>query len=404
MKRELHITGFTGKFCLSVILLFFSISFSAILAQDVNQHRATKAKIEKEIEYIDKQILSTQSQQRTNSEQLNLTKAKIDARKKLLKEMDSEIAGYDRSINTTNREIHELGVKLDTLKSYYQRLILNTYKNRDSRSWFMHILASENLGQGYRRYIYLKSISGRISDQADQIRTTEDKLMRERSKLNQLKSELVISRKTREKEFEQLAVEEKKLQTTISQLKRKESDFRKELNAKKSEVERLNKEIERLLTEAVKQQQTDQKKGVEVDSKLSEKFDNNKGKLPWPVKQGVVIEKYGQHNHPVFPNIKLPFNNGINISTDKNADVLSVFDGVIVKILVIPGYNQCVMIQHGAYFTFYCKLGKVNVKLGDTVKTGEKLGSLEEAEGNSTLHFEVWNQTTKQDPEQWLRK
>lgn len=387
---------------LSILVLFLSSSL-IICAQDINKHKEQKEKIEQEIAYIDKQIASTQSQQKANTEELNLTQVKIDTRKKLLKEMDAEIASYDRLINTTNRQIRNLQVRLDTLKIRYQRLVLNTYKNRDSKSWFMQILASENLSQGYRRYVYLKNISGNMTQQAKLIRSTEEELIDERTKLNHLRNEVVLSRRSRENEFQQLAAEEKRLKNTISRLKRQESDFRKALTEKRKEVERLNKEIERLLAEAVKQQQSDQKKGIEIDYKLSEKFDANKGKLPWPVKKGVVVEKYGQHNHPVFPNIKLPFNNGINISTDKNADVLSIFDGVVVKILVIPGYNQCVMIQHGAYFTFYCKLAKVSVKLGDKVKTGEKIGSLEDAGGNSILHFEIWNQTTKQNPEHWLR-
>lgn len=390
---------------LSLLTLLF-LSLVNGYSQDVDKHKAEKEKIEKEIAYIDNQIALTQGKQKTSTRELNLTQAKIDTRKKLIKELDSEIASYDNSISSTNRQINDLQKRVDTLKVRYQKLVLNTYKNRDSKSWFMHVLASENLNQGYRRYVYLRNISEKINNQAKQINNTERELVGQRAKLNNLKSESVLSKKTRENEFQQLTTEEKNLQNTISQLKRQESNYRKELSEKQKEVERLNTEIEKMVAEAVKQQQSNLKKGIEIDYKLSENFDNNKGKLPWPVKQGVVVEKYGQHNHPVFPNIKLPFNNGVNISTDKNAEVFSVFDGVVVKILVIPGYNQCVMIQHGVYFTFYCKLNKVSVKIGDKVKTGTPIGSLEEGDGDSILHFELWNQSNQSnglDPEKWLR-
>ncbi|MDD2584229.1 MAG: M23 family metallopeptidase, partial [Bacteroidales bacterium] len=108
------------------------------------------------------------------------------------------------------------------------------------------------------------------------------------------------------------------------------------------------------------------------------------------------------HNHPVFKHIKLPFNNGVNISTSLNAQVLAVFDGIVKQILVMPGYNQCVLIQHGNYYTFYTKIEKVRVSTGDKVTTGEVIGILAENEGNSVLHFQLWHGTTKQNPEHWI--
>jgi murein DD-endopeptidase MepM/ murein hydrolase activator NlpD len=118
----------------------------------------------------------------------------------------------------------------------------------------------------------------------------------------------------------------------------------------------------------------------------------------------VIIDHYGQHYHPVFKNIKLPFNNGITISTTLNAQALSIFDGVVKQILVMPGYNQCVLVQHGNYYTFYTKLERVTVKSGEEVRTGQPLGILAETEGNSAIHFQLWSGTVKQNPEIWLRK
>ena len=99
----------------------------------------------------------------------------------------------------------------------------------------------------------------------------------------------------------------------------------------------------------------------------------------------------------------MPANNGITITTTKNAEVKTVFDGVVKQILMMPGYNICVLVQHGNYFTFYCKLASVSVKAGQTVSTGEVLGKLEADGKASTLHFQVWKKTTKQNPEAWLK-
>ena len=118
--------------------------------------------------------------------------------------------------------------------------------------------------------------------------------------------------------------------------------------------------------------------------------------------QGVVTGKFGIHNHPVYKNLKLPENNGIDITTDKNASAYCVFDGVVKQILVMPGYNQCVLVQHGEYFTFYCKISGVSVKPGQKVKTGDRIGIIDADGASSTLHFQIWKGTTKQNPESWL--
>ena len=74
------------------------------------------------------------------------------------------------------------------------------------------------------------------------------------------------------------------------------------------------------------------------------------------------------------------------------------------QILVMPGYDQCVLVQHGEYFTFYCKLKRVYVKSGDKISTGDRIGEISlNEDGNAELHFQLWKGTTKQNPENWLR-
>ncbi|MBQ3917513.1 MAG: M23 family metallopeptidase, partial [Bacteroidales bacterium] len=114
-------------------------------------------------------------------------------------------------------------------------------------------------------------------------------------------------------------------------------------------------------------------------------------------------DKFGQHYHPVYKNVKLPFNNGIGIALAPGTKVQAVFDGVVKQIVVMPGYNQCVLVQHGTYFSFYCKLSSVNVKSGDKVKTGQVIGTVDTIAGETQLHFQIWNKTTPQNPELWLK-
>lgn len=381
------------------LLLVFQISFG----QDISKQNAQKKKIEDEIAYIDKQLNNTKNKQRKSINTLNLTQRKIENRKGMIRALDKEIKGYDQSISGKQKEIERLERRLDTLELYHETLVYNAYKNRDSKVWFMYIMASEDVGQGVRRWSYLKNLSSSVRQQATQILDTKIQISKERDRLQNLRQESAKTQKKREQEYQKLSREETQVMNTINSLKRQEKKFRTELNKKRKEVERLNKEIERILAEAVRQQKKAGQK-VEVDYELSAKFSDNKGKLPWPVAKGVVVEKFGQSYHPVFKTIKLPFNNGVDISTDKGAKALCVFDGVVKQILVMPGYNQCVLVQHGEYFTFYCKLKKVDVKSGQNIKRGSSIGTIDDSEeGNAILHFQLWKGTTKQNPETWLR-
>ena len=93
----------------------------------------------------------------------------------------------------------------------------------------------------------------------------------------------------------------------------------------------------------------------------------------------------------------------MDIALSKGTEVKAVFDGVVTQVFVMPGYNQCVLVQHGNYFTLYCKMKSVAVKAGTKVKTGETLGTIDTINGQTQLHFEVWKGKDPQNPEQWLR-
>ena len=384
-----------------LLLLLILLAAPGVSAQDVSKQTERKRKIEEEISFIDNQLKSITSKQKATTEQLTLIRRKVTNRQSLISDLDKKIAVINDEMTAKQREINRLQKELDTLRTYHVNLIRNTYKNRDRRVWFMYLLSSENIGQGYRRFAFLRSLASAVRQQAGKIRDKQDELKVERDKMADIKAELQATRLERESEYKKLQNEEKKSKEDIRKLAKTEKQYRSDLAAKRKEVERLDKEIQKILRNTVAEQKKDKTK---VDTALSDQFAKNKGKLPWPVKQGVITERFGVHNHPVYTNLKLPDNPGVTISTTKNAEVFSVFDGEVRKIVVMPGYNQCVLVQHGSYFIFYCKLGKVSVKSGQKIKTGDKIGTLD-ADGNgSSLHFQVWNGTQKQNPEQWLSR
>ena len=294
---------------------------------------------------------------------------------------------------------------------YYGRLVHNAYKNRDSRMWYMYVLASENLGQGIRRYGYLRQLSAQMNEQGRRIGEERDRLQIERQRLDSLRSEARKLRDERASELNKLKKEEDKSQQLVNQLQKDRRTYQNQLASKRKQVEALNREIERLIQAEMdgtadkkgKGKSGGKKTNTKIDYVLSDQFASNKGKLPWPA-DGRVVSHFGRNPHPVYTKLEMPFNNGVGIAVNKDAPVMAVFNGVVKQIVVVPGYNQCVLVQHGEYFTFYCKLGSVAVKAGDKVKTGQVLGHVAEGLDDIQVHFQLWKGRDPQDPETWLRK
>ena len=388
---------------LILTILLLAATASGLRAQDTSAQEARKARLEREIAIIDKQLAENSSKSSAMLSNLTLIRKKISNRKSLVEESDRQIRTISDDIYLKQRQINTLQARLDTLTSHYSRLILSAYKNRDSRLWYMHILASENLGQAFRRYSYFKNLSTQMNKEAKEIRVMQEDLIKEREALAAMKKQAQAVKTERMAELDKLRKEETQADNVVKKLKKNRKTYQNQLAAKKKEVVALNRQIERIVAAAMQSPSSSSKKKQEpIDYTLAEEFSKNKGKLPWPA-DGPVVGRFGKHFHPVFKNLELPPNNGVDVAVSKGADVKAVFKGVVKQVLVMPGYNQCVLIQHGNYFTFYCKLKSVNVKAGQKVKTGDVIGNIDTINGDTQLHFEVWKGTKPQNPESWLR-
>ena len=388
---------------ISLLLVAFLSCGGKAYAQDVSAQEAKKAKLEREIAIIDRQLAENASQSSTMLSDLNLIRRKISNRKALVAEADKQVRFYNDSIYLTNREINRLKVRIDTLTSHYSRLVRSAYKNRDARVWYMYMFASQNLGQAFRRFGYFRTLSSQMKSEARKIKDMQDELGRKKERLSQLKKEAEVIKNARQKEVDELRKDEAKSDSVVKRLQKDKKKYQNQLAAKKKEVNALNREIARIIAQTIKtdDQKKDQKKSP-VDMKLDGEFANNKGKLPWPA-EGPLMGRFGKQYHAVYKNIELPQNNGIDIALGKGEQVKAVFDGVVSKVFVMPGYNQCVLVQHGNYFTLYCKMKGLSVKAGDKVTLGQVLGTIDTINGQTQLHFEVWKGSAPQNPEQWLR-
>ena len=383
----------------------FCLAATSVSAQDVSKQKKKKAQLEKDIAILDKQIVDIKEKSASETTRLGMLRKNIANRKALVEESRSLIKAYSDSIKVKDAEIVALGSEVDTLIQSYAKLVRVAYKYRNPRVWYLYVFASEDVGQAFRRVGYFKNVSDQIRIQAQLIRERKSCLEDQKTALSNLKKEEEAVKNALEAELKSLRTDEAEADKLVQKLKKDRASIEKQIASKKKEVRNLNKEIQRKIDEAQRaKQKTSTKKDDGVDAKLSGEFESNKGKLPWPV-NGVLVSGFGKQYHPVFKNLELPENEGIDIAVDKGGAVNSVFNGVVLDVFVMPSYGQCVLVQHGkTYFTFYCKLTALTVKAGDKVKTGQKIGQVETIGGTTQLHFEIWKNKVPQNPALWLKK
>ena len=244
--------------------------------------------------------------------------------------------------------------------------------------------------------------------------------------LQQLNLDLIDQRKEKDLLISENIASKAKLkkekelqQTLIASLKKEESTFTKQIRAKQQKANKINGQIKKLIRDAIA---AANKKARENKSKtttasatkfaltpeaaaIAKDFKNNKGKLIWPVKQGLVINKYGTRQHPQFPNVTQTFH-GVEIATNANAQARAVFNGEILQIQQLKNANKAVMIQHGDYITIYYNLATISVKKGDKVSTKDPIGKVftHPITKQTVIKFMVYRNDTEMNPADWVYK
>ena len=359
---------------------------------------ARKAQLEREIAELNRQIRGLAGKKESAMGELELTRSKISARKELISETEKLIHALDDSIKVRELEAERLARRRDTLSVHYSRLVRSAYVNRDSRVWYMYILGSENLGQAMRRYAYLRGFARNLNAQAAKIAEVTAALEEEMLSIRELRADAEAHRSSLMEGYAALKVEEAQSQRLLASIEKDRARWESSIREKNKQITELNRQI----AEAIRRASASSG-STAVDVALSSDFASNKGRLPWPAR-GAIVEPFGQNPHPVYQNVTMPFNNGITMAVAEGTAVKAIFGGTVSRVAVIPGFNQCVLVQHGKYFTLYSKLKSVSVSKGDRVETGQTIGVVETVDGESRLHFELWDGRSPQNPVQWLAR
>ncbi len=390
--------------CRNILIVIFLFSFTFSYSQSIDAIKKKNEKTEKEIAYLNKLLENARKDKSSTIQKVSIINQKIDKGKEMIQSLMNEVNYLDGQIKKNESVKSALESDKQRMLEFYSKMVYETWKKRNESDKLIYIFSSSSFAQAYARYKYFEQVQDYSKRQIQLIEQTNDSLTainRELSKLIILKSE-TQSKITSQNN--QLIREQNEANTYIADLKKKEKELLRKLNIEIKNRERFKKELEKLIAAQAKKSGSKNStyKLTPEEKLISDDFAKNRGKLPWPVEQGFVSEKFGVNVHPVFKQVKLN-NAGITITTSRNADVRAVFKGVVTEIMFIPGDNNVVIVRHGNYLTVYSNLVEIFIKKGDTVNVKQKIGKLAVSSGNnSTLNFQVWRDKDNLDPQLWL--
>lgn len=228
----------------------------------------------------------------------------------------------------------------------------------------------------------------------------EEELARKRAEAERARTE--NERRLREAREAEERAKQRAREATAQQKERAEQQAR-EAEAQREAIERKAKEDERRSTKEI----ANAKREVEqtytvssVDRMMSGGFEANRGRLPMPVSGGYrIVSHYGQNTIEGLRGVTLD-NKGINIKGQPGCQARAVYDGIVSAVYGIGG-QWLVMVRHGVYISVYCNLTSVGVHKDQKVSTGQALGAVG---GEGILQFQLHKNSTRLNPEPWLRR
>ena len=437
-----------------LLFLFLVILTTGLQAQTKEELQRQKVLLQDQIDLASELLLKTKSTKEASLSELQTLNQKIEARNKLIRTMDRQIRSIDREVTRKAKEIKDLEIRVDSLKSDYADLIKLAQRQQKPRDQILFILSSRSFAQAAKRMQYFKDMAAYRERQVQQIAVAQETLAREREALIAKKAEKIQVQTAQEGEKLALQADAQIQETTVQNLQSKESTLKKDIDKKQREAQQLEQQIKRIIAEEMRKakeraersslenqakelglvsgkdysrrtsnkalkkliDKTRAAKGLDVRDDgpsfamtpearaLANNFASNKGALPWPVERGIITGKFGKHPHPIVKGVIVD-NPHIEITTEENAIVRSVFEGEVSSVVPIPGANVMVLVRHGNYFTVYSNLINVKVKAGDVVSIKEPIGTaFTDEEGKTMVQLGIWKDADIQDPNPWLAK
>lgn len=394
-----------------LLTLLFALATLSVPAQQLESLREEIRQAEEEIKMTNQLLSKTQKNQQTTDRQLNLIRNKIRNRKNIISNLEKQSGLIENNIGAKNTTIRSLEQDLNRLRQEYAAMVYDSYKNYKLNNFMLFLFASRDFNDATLRIAYMHRYNRMREQKAAEIDSVSASVGREISSLQSQKEELDKVRRSRNEELISLDKDETQYRTSSQKLQQEAGKLNSIIKANRKRIEQMQKQIRQIIAEEsrknkAKPQTSEQR---EFDVKLSGQFEQNTGKLPYPVR-GVIVNNYGLHSHTAIKGV-VEKNQGVDIAAEPGAEVRAVFEGEVSQVLLNQWTNKVVLLRHGNYLTLYSNLASVNVKVGDRVTLNQPIGRIASSEDSNdcTLHFEVWkldaqNNPVNLNPEKWLRR
>jgi len=404
-----------------VLVVYFFLNYCAFGQEKpkLNTKKQELQKLQGNIKLYQKKIEESTQKESTSLENLDKLEKQNLQTHLTIKKISNQIADNSKNVANIENQIQSASRKLSYLTNEYARFARRFYEHGRMHD-FELILTSSSINEMLIRYEYLRRFS-------EQTRIDMASISSERDRLSELKDRLRHELNRQQNFLAQKSSEENKLSSRIkdhkdliSKLRKNKQVYAEQLKRSQSAAADLEKLIRMLIAEEAEKKRLEAEKRKQELAKQAQKAKESnpleplpaataneisvsKGNMPWPVTNGKVVAKFGEHENPILKTVTL--NYGIDIAIPENAEVKSVANGEVSRIFWLPSYGNLIIIDnYNGLRTVYSHLADIFVKEGDKVKAGEAVGTVGESLSGSVLHFEVWLEKDKQDPETWLSK
>ena len=403
-----------SKYWFFLLLFLIVLSISAQVQSKKQQELENRSQeIQQEMKLLNILLFQGKKQQKSVLSRVEDLDYKITVRQNLIRITNQQTNLLTREINNNQKNITSLRDKLKLLKEEYAAMVVKSYKSKSEQSKVMFLLSSSNFQQAYKRLQYIKQYANYQKKQGEEIRVKT-------IALQELNKDLIIQKRNKQKLIDENRIAKNELEKEIKQheilinsIKQNLHKYTSQIKSKQRESDKIDKEIEKIIRDAIAKSNKKAGKSpssatfalTAEDKILAANFTSNKGRLPWPVENGVVKVRYGTQRSPIDRSIPIK-SNGVRIATNKGEKVRAVFEGTVMRIITPKNGNNTVLIRHGDYITIYKNLSKIYVQNGDKVKTKQLIGEVltNRASGEAILSFNIYKDGKFQNPAHWISK
>ena len=389
-----------------ISITFFSLAFSQRTQRDFERElKAQNSAIQSlkdEIETTKKRINSENKKEKSSVRKVSNLSEEISLLQKLVKELVKEEKLLMADISRMERKINESENNLEELRKLYAKRLSTMYK-KGQISNLERVLSSTSWRQAIYRSKYLKIISKIDRETHDTIRALLIEVGKQKLVLESALRKKRYLKREREKTLSQVRSKKKKEQRELTRIRKSQKELKNYLSEKQVGMNQLEVIIKKIREDIARLEREERIRKQQM-ALSSKEFPKLKGQISWPA-EGRVAAKFGRQWNPKLKTTTE--NPGIDIKGKPGSEIRSVLGGVVTTITFIRGYGTTIIIDHGSgFYTVYSHVTNVETNVDSQVNSGDVIAYMGDSGSinGSQLHFEIWGEGKKLNPENWLKK